>query len=765
MNLIALPAFEDNYLWLLHDDARALVVDPGDAQPVQAALARLGLQLQGILVTHHHGDHTGGVAVLREATGAAVYGPAGERIPEPHHALRGGQGVSVLGIDWQVIDVPGHTAGHIAYYAPDVDGTPLLFCGDTLFSGGCGRLFEARRRRCWPRSTRWRRCRPPRGCAARTSTPWPTCALPSPSSPATRRWPTTPASASGGAPRAAHPAVRHWHRAGHQPLPAQPPAGGGTGRAGAHAVRPRRSRGVCRPSRMEEHVPMKLLHVLALGACVWLAGCARRPRKPAAAPRHARHTHGGCHPCRPAGCHARGGRDRTAQLQVAPLAAPADLWDRIRRGFAMPNLDSDLVRKQQQWYLSRPDYIERMVERSRLYLFHVVEELELRGMPTELALLPYIESAFNPQAVSSAKAAGLWQFMPGTGRDQLKQNVLRDERRSVLDSTRAALDYLQMLHDMFGDWHLALAAYNWGQGNVSKAIERNKAAGLPTGYLDLNMPAETRNYVPKLQAVKNIIANPTLFGACCPTSATTRSSTPWTSRATSTSRWPRAWPRCAGRPRRSTLAAQAHHLAAGTPRSCCPGTTPPSSRRTWPPPTRHAGLVDGLGGTQHHGHARCGPAGEHGRGRAARTQRRAARHADPAGSTLVVPATENPVRRGAPGGGQRAPGAGARGRPAPRHGARAPRRHHCPGGRALRPAGRHGGRMEQDPCQRRPEAGSRVVVVYLPVRAGRSAAASPRATAKAAPRRAAQQHTQRRASPAKATHKAAASKTSSKKRR
>ena len=142
MNLIALPAFEDNYLWLLHDGARALVVDPGDAQPVQAALARLGLSLQGILVTHHHGDHTGGVAALRAATGAAVYGPASERIPEPYQALRGGQGVNVLGITWQVIDVPGHTAGHIAYYAPDVDGAPLLFCGDTLFSGGCGRLFE-----------------------------------------------------------------------------------------------------------------------------------------------------------------------------------------------------------------------------------------------------------------------------------------------------------------------------------------------------------------------------------------------------------------------------------------------------------------------------------------------------------------------------------------------------------------------------------------------------------------------------------------------
>ncbi len=142
MNLLALPAFEDNYLWLLHDGQRALVVDPGDAEPVRQALKRLNLQLQGILVTHHHGDHTGGVAALRQATGATVYGPARERIPEPYQALHGGQTVSVLSLGWQVIDVPGHTAGHIAYYAPAVDDAPLLFCGDTLFSGGCGRLFE-----------------------------------------------------------------------------------------------------------------------------------------------------------------------------------------------------------------------------------------------------------------------------------------------------------------------------------------------------------------------------------------------------------------------------------------------------------------------------------------------------------------------------------------------------------------------------------------------------------------------------------------------
>ena len=203
--------------------------------------------------------------------------------------------------------------------------------------------------------------------------------------------------------------------------------------------------------------------------------------------------------------------------QVAALEAPADLWERVRRGFAMPDLQGELVERHEQWYTTRPDYIERMVDRSRLYIFHIVEELELRGMPTELALLPYIESAFNPQAVSSAKAAGMWQFMPGTGRDfQLTQNMLRDDRRNVLGSTRAALDYLQKLHDMFGDWHLALAAYNWGQGNVKRAIERNQAAGLPTGYHDINMPAETRNYVPKLQAVKNIIANPQRMGAVLP---------------------------------------------------------------------------------------------------------------------------------------------------------------------------------------------------------------------------------------------------------
>jgi hydroxyacylglutathione hydrolase len=142
MKLIPLPAFQDNYLWVLHDGQRALVVDPGDAQPVLACLQREHLQLDAILVTHHHPDHIGGLDALRDATGAPVYGPARERIPEPLTRLVEGDSVTALGLTFRVIDVPGHTAGHIAYYCPDVDGTPLLFCGDTLFSGGCGRLFE-----------------------------------------------------------------------------------------------------------------------------------------------------------------------------------------------------------------------------------------------------------------------------------------------------------------------------------------------------------------------------------------------------------------------------------------------------------------------------------------------------------------------------------------------------------------------------------------------------------------------------------------------
>jgi membrane-bound lytic murein transglycosylase D len=201
-----------------------------------------------------------------------------------------------------------------------------------------------------------------------------------------------------------------------------------------------------------------------------------------------------------------------------PASDPrADLWDRVRQGFALEDLDGPLVRRWEQWYATRPDYVQRMTERGSRYLFHIFEEVHRRGLPAELALLPFIESAFNPQAMSVARASGIWQFMPATGRDfDLQQNLFRDDRRSVLASTRAALDYLETLHRTFGDWHLALAAYNWGQGNVQRALERARRAGLAPQYLQLHMPDETRNYVPKLQAVKNIVQRPESFGLALP---------------------------------------------------------------------------------------------------------------------------------------------------------------------------------------------------------------------------------------------------------
>ncbi|MGL4437605.1 MAG: transglycosylase SLT domain-containing protein [Giesbergeria sp.] len=265
---------------------------------------------------------------------------------------------------------------------------------------------------------------------------------------------------------------------------------------------------------------MKLLHIACLAGLLWLSGCATQNGAPGTPPgtdgsvpttpapsTEVTHT-----PQFPSGPLLPIAPARASRLEVIPLFTPSDLWDRIRRGFAMPDLQHELVQDREQWYANRPDYMQRMTERSRKYLFHIVEELERRNMPTELALLPYIESAFNPQAVSSAKAAGMWQFMPATGNYfDLKQNAFRDDRRDVLASTRAALDYLQKLHGMFGDWHLALAAYNWGEGSVGRAIARNQKAGLGTSYTDLTMPAETRLYVPKLQAVKNIVANPEAF--------------------------------------------------------------------------------------------------------------------------------------------------------------------------------------------------------------------------------------------------------------
>ncbi len=190
-----------------------------------------------------------------------------------------------------------------------------------------------------------------------------------------------------------------------------------------------------------------------------------------------------------------------------------DVWQRIRDGFSMPDLAGSLVAEKTAWYVARPDYLKRVFDRSRRYLYHIVEEIEKRGLPTELALLPMVESSFNPMAYSRAHASGLWQFIPGTGkRYELAQNWWYDGRRDIVASTSAALDYLKDVYEMHGDWHLALASYNWGENAVARALEKNRAAGRPLDYASLGMPAETRQYVPKLQALKNIIANPALFG-------------------------------------------------------------------------------------------------------------------------------------------------------------------------------------------------------------------------------------------------------------
>ncbi|WP_432719321.1 LysM peptidoglycan-binding domain-containing protein [Jeongeupia wiesaeckerbachi] len=207
---------------------------------------------------------------------------------------------------------------------------------------------------------------------------------------------------------------------------------------------------------------------------------------------------------------------RTVDLlfgEVSRMQSYDDLWARMRAGFAMPELDDPLVEKWENYYASRPEYLNRIIERGGRYLYFVADEVERRGMPMELALLPMIESAYNPKAESSVKATGMWQFMPATGKQYgLERTWWYDGRRDVIAATDAALDYLGTLHGQFNDWQLALASYNWGENAVARAQAKNTAAGLGTTYSDLRMPNETRNYVPKLMAVRNIIANPAAFG-------------------------------------------------------------------------------------------------------------------------------------------------------------------------------------------------------------------------------------------------------------
>jgi len=191
-----------------------------------------------------------------------------------------------------------------------------------------------------------------------------------------------------------------------------------------------------------------------------------------------------------------------------------DLFERVRAGFQFDDPDQARIDVQLRWYANNPEYLERVFGRSELYFHHIVSEIERRGMPMEIALLPVVESAFEPYAYSRARAAGLWQFIPGTGqRFSLNQNWWYDGRRDVLESTRAALDYLQFMHDEFnGDWLLAIAGYNCGEGCVARAVRANRAAGKPIDFWSLKLPTETRAYVPKLLAMKRLVANPEAYG-------------------------------------------------------------------------------------------------------------------------------------------------------------------------------------------------------------------------------------------------------------
>jgi len=199
------------------------------------------------------------------------------------------------------------------------------------------------------------------------------------------------------------------------------------------------------------------------------------------------------------------------------LEPPVDLWERIRRGFAIPDLADAYTLRWTRRYADDAQTMQRILTRASRYLYYIVEEIEQRGLPTELALLPFVESAFNPTAYSRAHASGLWQFIPSTGLQyKLEQDKWRDLRRDPIASTQAALDYLEYLYETQGDWYLALASYNWGEGAVRRALQRNTQRGLGTDYVTLRMPAETRHYLPKLQAIKNLISNPDQYGLTLP---------------------------------------------------------------------------------------------------------------------------------------------------------------------------------------------------------------------------------------------------------
>lgn len=276
---------------------------------------------------------------------------------------------------------------------------------------------------------------------------------------------------------------------------------------------------------------------ILLGAALALTACAHAPLAPSGAPKTVvritleppgqSDNSGAGSPSAPATSVGSAAAPSAGSVPPSALAAQspepvagitpddyADLFDRIRGGFKLQDVDRDAVTRQLDWFVANPDYVQQSFQRAALYLYHITTQLEARGMPLELALLPVIESAYEPYAYSRARAMGLWQFIPGTGsRFGLKQNWWYDGRRDVIESTRAALDYLQYLHDEFnGDWLLAIAAYNCGEAEVTAAVQYNEKRGRPIDFWDLRLPAETRAYVPKLLAMKRLVASPESYG-------------------------------------------------------------------------------------------------------------------------------------------------------------------------------------------------------------------------------------------------------------
>jgi membrane-bound lytic murein transglycosylase D len=225
----------------------------------------------------------------------------------------------------------------------------------------------------------------------------------------------------------------------------------------------------------------------------------------------------------PAPHHPPGSPEGTEQAEAPPPLRPVpklapdeytDVLDRIRSGFALDDVQNWAIDREVEGYRTKPDFLDRTFRRGSRYLHYIVGELEKRGMPMELALLPVVESAFNPVAYSRSRASGLWQFIPSSGKHYgLEQNWWIDERRDVIESTQAALNYLEYLHKYFnGDWFLAIAAYNGGEGTVSAAVQRNAAAGRPTDFFSLDLKPETRDYVPKLLAMRRLVNNPEAYG-------------------------------------------------------------------------------------------------------------------------------------------------------------------------------------------------------------------------------------------------------------